>query len=676
MKRRTAVPSLFLIALALGVSQTTDPVVHFPTPSPGKPGEVVPMARFRPANNQPYQPTAEEMQQITAKIDQLGSIIRALKGRNVDDALLADVEIYLSAAKWIMEFPDEFFNKASVDSTLDVLDDGIARARQMEEGKSPWVTAKGRVARGYRSVVDGSVQPYRVIVPESYDGSKRVPLFVNLHGRATTTYEVNFLRATSRPPQGNAGAPPDPNWIQLDIYGRGNNTYQWAGEADVFEALASVEKRYKIDPDRIALKGFSMGGAGVWQIGLHYPTRWVTIEAGAGDTRSQRYAVHDQLAPHQQAMTRLFDYMFEWSLNATNTPFTAYVGEIDGGFIKHIAAKEQLVREGIHFQGALYTGYRGVESPDIQFLVAEKTPHRTPPEFRQRLDAFHREYVARGRRSPDRVRFVTYTTRYNQAHWVTVDGLGKHYDRADVDARRSDNRAQYDITTRNVTHLVLRETERASSVSIDGQKLAVKGAPQIALTKSGDRWTTGAGDAVVRKKHGLQGPIDDAFLGAFLVVRPTGTPWNKAAHDQSMRMLRTFDQRYRLAYRGYLPMKDDKDVTEADFTKYNVVLFGDPGSNSWIGKMNGKLPVSWTKETVAFGAKSFPAAESLPAFIYPNPMAASKYVVVNSGLTAEWHDWAGDHPMPQLGDFAVLKVQEGEPTVALGGLFDESWRLQ
>ena len=88
MKRRTAVPSLFLIALALGVSQTKDPVVHFPTPSPGKPGEVVPMGRFRPANNQPYQPTAEEKQQITAKIDQLGSMIRALKGRNVIPAAI------------------------------------------------------------------------------------------------------------------------------------------------------------------------------------------------------------------------------------------------------------------------------------------------------------------------------------------------------------------------------------------------------------------------------------------------------------------------------------------------------------------------------------------------------------------------------------------------------------
>src|SRR5262245_14751380 len=201
MKLQTTIPSLFLIALTLGISQTTTPVAHFPTPSPGKPGEVVPMDRFRPANNNPYKPTAEEKQQITAKTDLLGSMIRALQDRRADDALLADVEIFHSAAKWIMEFPDEFFNQASVASTLGVLDEGMERARQMQDGRTPWVTAKGRIARGYRSAVDGSVQPYRVIVPEAYDGSKPVPLAVNLHGRATTTYEVNFLRATSQPPQ-------------------------------------------------------------------------------------------------------------------------------------------------------------------------------------------------------------------------------------------------------------------------------------------------------------------------------------------------------------------------------------------------------------------------------------------------------------------------------------------
>src|SRR5262245_27348356 len=218
--RSRFVTMLFVAGLALAImlplaSQT--PVVHFQSPSPGKQGELVPIDRFRPANHKPYQPTAEEKQQITAKTEQLGSMLRALKDRRADEPLLADVEIYHSAALWIMEFPDEFFNQDSVANTLAVLDEGIERARQMQNGNTPWASAKGRLNRGYRSVVDGSVQPYRVIVPQSYDGSRPVPLAVNLHGRATTTYEVNFLRATSRPPA-NAAGPPDDNWIQLDVY--------------------------------------------------------------------------------------------------------------------------------------------------------------------------------------------------------------------------------------------------------------------------------------------------------------------------------------------------------------------------------------------------------------------------------------------------------------------------
>ena len=54
-------------------------------------------------------------------------------------------------------------------------------------------------------------------------------------------------------------------------------------------------------------------------------------------------------------------------------------------------------------------------------------------------------------------------------------------------------------------------------------------------------------------------------------------------------------------------------MTEADIAKYHVVLFGDPGSNKWIAKLNGKLPVKWSKDTVAIGTQSFPAAESFPA---------------------------------------------------------------
>ena len=41
-------------------------------------------------------------------------------------------------------------------------------------------------------------------------------------------------------------------------------------------------------------------------------------------------------------------------------------------------------------------------------------------------------------------------------------------------------------------------------------------------------WKEGE-DKSLRKRHGLQGPIDDAFLDSFLCVRPTGRAANDVA---------------------------------------------------------------------------------------------------------------------------------------------------
>ncbi|MCU1263500.1 MAG: alpha/beta hydrolase: peptidase or carbohydrate esterase, partial [Bryobacterales bacterium] len=169
----------------------------------------------------------------------------------------------------------------------------------------------------------------------------------------------------------------------------------------------------------------------------------------------------------------------------------------------------------------------------------------------------------------------------------------------------------------------------------------------------------------------------DAFLDPFLLVRPTGTAWNDAVNQQALRSLARFDRLWAKYFRGHPFMKDDKDVTEADLAKYHLVLFGDPGSNQWIAKLSGKLPVQWTKETVTLGGKSFPAAENFPALIYPNPLNPAKYVVLNSGLTITEREYNGDYGMPQWGDYAVLKVQPGSeaPDLNIAGLFDEAWQL-
>jgi hypothetical protein len=162
-------------------------------------------------------------------------------------------------------------------------------------------------------------------------------------------------------------------------------------------------------------------------------------------------------------------------------------------------------------------------------------------------------------------------------------------------------------------------------------------------------------------------------------VRPTGVPWNAQANNQALRILEQFERQYSLAYRGHVRIRNDRDVTPDDLKRYHLVLFGDPGSNRWIGALNRKVPpLRWTKDTVTLGAKSFQAADSLPALIYPNPLNPARYVVINSGLTADWADWAGDFPTPRYGDFAVFKVKQGsgDPEAHYAGLFDESWRLQ
>ena len=91
-----------------------------------------------------------------------------------------------------------------------------------------------------------------------------------------------------------------------------------------------------------------------------------------------------------------------------------------------------------------------------------------------------------------------------------------------------------------------------------------------------------------------------------------------------MKRLERFDQTYARFYRAHPRVKNDTDVTEADFAKYNVVLFGDPGSNRWIGRLAGRLPVKWSRDTVTVGDKSFPAASHLPVLVYPNPIAPSQ----------------------------------------------------
>lgn len=58
----------------------------------------------------------------------------------------------------------------------------------------------------------------------------------------------------------------------------------WSYRPDgfAFKALDAVRARFPVDPDRVILFGYSMGGYGVWNIGLRYPHRFAAIVPLAG----------------------------------------------------------------------------------------------------------------------------------------------------------------------------------------------------------------------------------------------------------------------------------------------------------------------------------------------------------------------------------------------------------
>jgi hypothetical protein len=290
---------------------------------------------------------------------------------------------------------------------------------------------------------------------------------------------------------------------------------------------------------------------------------------------------------------------------------------------------------------------------------------------------------------------VTYTLKYPSCDWVRILGLEKHYERTLVDAQKTEDGFQ--VTTQNVRLLRLtvpRGVLHDLTVKIDGQEVTARpwgsrgGPHNVYLKRARGRWAPVLAERLIteqaqrpQKSPGLQGPIDDAFADAFLCVRGTGKSWHEATERHVEASLARFRAEWAKYWRGVLPVKNDVDVTAEDIADKHLVLFGDPSSNALIAHVLDGLPLEWTKESIALAGKKYSAAEHVPVLIYPSPLNASRYVVLNSGHTFHEPDYVGTNALlyPRLGDYAILRLTGGRDPlaveVATAGLFDEYWQV-
>ena len=636
-----------------------------------------------------YAPTEAERAQLVAKLADLDHAIAALRGKAVEGAAgrdaLADVEVCAKGTAWALRF-GEFFEAKDVARHLRTLDKGMSRAASLATGESPWTRAEGSVVRGYRSRVDGSVQPYAVIVPRGKPGGgggdDRLRLDVVLHGRDGKVQEARFF-------DGHDGKPAaaDQPGLVLHVFGRGNNAYRWAGEADVDEAIAAVRRNYWVDDRRVVLRGFSMGGAGAWHLGLHEPTRWSSVEAGAGFTDTIRYAKLKDPAPAVLKGLHIYDAL-DYAANAFDVPIVGYGGENDPQKQASQNIEDALATLGIPMKTeGLITRAEGMPFARV---VGKGMGHAVDQESAAWIRAFHAEHDGKSTGSPDAIKFVTYTLKYPRVGWLKALRLTEHYAKTTLEATTDRDMAV--IRTGNVAGLAVAR-DAAESVRLDGQEFPLREAaggllPDVYFRKGPDGWELLDHDGSLAllnnargEKHpGLQGPIDDAFTDSFLCVRGTGTPRHPKIQAWADARLTRFADDWARSMRGDLRIVDDTALTDADAESGHLILFGDPGSNRVLAGLLPDLPLTWAADALTLAGATFDPNTHAPALIAPHPRNHLRYVVVNSGHTFGAKEFAGSNALlyPHLGDRAVIRIGDpGDPkstdAVVLDGYFDERW---
>jgi pimeloyl-ACP methyl ester carboxylesterase len=627
----------------------------------------------------------KEMEAGVAELGKEISELRdALKSKPAMIELLPDLQIYHNAVRYALTY-NEFFNPKEVPVAKTLLKRGMERAKQLRDGQAPWTTATGLVARGYVSKIDGSVQPYGLVVPESYSPKSPHTHRLDLwwHGRGETLSEVNFIDQRQRSP----GEFTPKHAFVLHPYGRYCNANKFAGEIDTLEAIEHVKQHYSIDEDRIVARGFSMGGAACWQFAVHYPSLWCAAAPGAGFSETPEFLrvfQKENVQPtwYEKKLWHLYDCT-DYAMNLLNCPTVAYSGENDTQKQAADMMAEAMMKD---------------TKRQLVHIIGPNTGHAYHPQAKREINRRIDRLAAVGRETREinsAYRFTTWTLRYNRAACIVIDSLGQHWERATVEVEPGGD--GFDLKTENVNAFTISFEPgfalgdligEGIKISIDGQEL--DGPPvqsDLSWTahfrKEGDNWklVDQFDESEVRKRHGMQGPIDDAFMDSFLMVRPTGKAMNDKVGKWTADEMKHAIDHWRKQFRGEARVKDDSAVSAADIAADNLVLWGDPSSNQLIGKIAAKLPIHWDEKGINVGDKTYDPAHHVPVLIYPNPLNPKRYVVLNSGFTFREYDYLNNaRQVPKLPDWAIVDVNTPPSPRAPGKIVDaaffgERWEL-
>jgi predicted esterase len=516
----------------------------------------------------------------------------------------------------------------------------------VDSGKEYVKLKRGRIKFGYISEIDSTVQPYDVLIPNSYDPSRKYALMLSLHGYQNEIQKyTDLVRDVTKSALDSLGI------IKVALYGRRNHSYLGAAEEDVLTVLTRVQARYSIDSDRVYLTGSSMGGYGTWFIGLNYPHLFAAVSPVCAPSMFGGTPFLNSISP------------IEYISNARNLPARIYHGAMDS-----TVNVENSHRMADRLKEMQYD-YVYTEYPDVghdSWNRADADGDRLP----WLLKYTRNPYAAQ-------VQHKAFYLRYGRAYWLRITGKGDWNKFSEIQGEIT-GKNEISIHTNNVSSFSIDARHPSLNpddplrVIIDGDSLAIDDHPEgldfHALTKS--EWTAGKpSEKGLVKKLGMEGPFGAVETGPFLLVYGTGRP----------------DKVGLLKHIGTILQNDYSDsdiepklvpdtlVIEGGLAeKYHLYLIGSPDENIYLKRIVSRLPVSFSKDSMMFNGV-YSRLETGFKMIYPNPEQTDKYILIDKypeflpGI-----DRLVNYP---VADYLVYSLKGGRFEVLQDGYFGSDWRV-
>ncbi|MFT3829929.1 MAG: hypothetical protein QM691_09525 [Opitutaceae bacterium] len=582
------------------------------------------------------------------------SAARALPSA-ADDAAIARPELaaYRGWLKFLRFEAETAVARAGADSAM--AREKIARLEEWTQriAADPELLGKLRGVQewAYESPVDGTGQPFKLMIPTDYDPARPTPLAVAMHG-----YTGDHLNHS-------AGMRAHAGSFEVAVLGRARGGwYVGLSQADVLHVLDYIEAHWRIDPERIHLGGGSMGGGATFKLGARFPHRFASGTITCG---------YVQQEPIGNLLT-----------------FPIYATHSDDDPIVPILQSRGPLAELRRLGGrAIFDETTGYGHAAWDYAAGNA-----------RAAAWQQWQVRPDSRTVGRLDFTAYDGAAMRCWWAEVAEWGAEPRPAHFVATASEDNMLF-VELDNVARLRLRTAEtpfnpsRALHVVINGAVPREIPAPLPAtLVLDGPGAPAGA---VPARLHTPGGPLQVYDGSPLLIVYGTGgdaatNAALRAAAEAASKSPNTawmadtgeFDVRDNVPHRqnlfGRLAFKPDTAVTEADLARCNLVLIGTAAENAVVARIADRLPVRIAGDAIVCSdGVTLPAAQRTLGLLHFNPLAPERLIFWVAATEAA--GYRADATVPALcsplfiGADLLVTHSTGLQLVATRS-FDSRWR--